>query len=127
MRRFTEPWRKIRGDAVDPGTDRRFGVVCQQVEVGENFDEAATRGEPMRPRSNLRERHAISGGPTGQKGDQGVETSVCGVTAPIVGGSAFPGVYRSGYEHGVVGFQGWMPPGRASRQSRLSAMVVRFF
>ena len=80
----------------------------------------------MRPCSNLRERHAITGGPTGQKGDQGVEASVCGLTAPIVGGTEFPGVYRGGHEHGVVGFQGWMPPGRARGQSRHSAMVVRF-
>jgi hypothetical protein len=123
--RLGEPWRKFRGDAFDPGTDRRFGVVFQQVEVGEDFDEPATGREPMRPCSNLRERHAITGGPTGQKGDQGVEASVCGLTAPIVGGTEFPGVYRGGHEHGVVGFQGWMPPGRAREQSRLSTMVVR--
>ncbi|BBZ43701.1 hypothetical protein MPRM_48270 [Mycobacterium parmense] len=79
----------------------------------------------MRPGSNLGERHAITGGPTGQKGEQGVEASVCGLTAPIVGGTEFPGVYRGGREHGVVGFQGWMPPGRARRQSRLSALVGR--
>ena len=80
----------------------------------------------MRPRSYLRERHAITGRPTGHKCDQGVEASVCELTAPIVGGTEFPGVYRGGHEHGVVGFQGWMPPGRPRRQPRLPAVVVRF-
>lgn len=91
MRGLGESGRQLRGDTVDPGTDRRFGVVFQQVEVGEDFDEPPTGRKPMRPRSNLRERHAITGPPTGHKCDQGVEASVCDLTAPIVGGTLTKG------------------------------------
>jgi hypothetical protein len=67
-----EPERHLAHGTVDPGPDRRRGVVVEQVEVGEDFGESGFGYVPVGAGTDLAHRHSLPGRAAFEHGEDAV-------------------------------------------------------
>lgn len=101
---------QLAAAVVDPGTDRRDGVVMQQLQVGEHVGDPDTGGVWWCSSADLGERDGFTDRVAVEHHGQAVHRASDGGTRPPVGLAELFGAGRRRSQREVVRAQSWVLP-----------------